>query len=498
MLRFAVFGQEGPATEWALHQARLMDRDDLVVPGEISFEDGIITCNRRGSRPTALGLMHDTKKAGRLSLQTCLLPQREQPYILSVELARHRIAIFLAQAEAWQMHLSQEHPAMEQVETARQLFTQAMVHQDDLQADAYGRQALEIAIEASELLALAHAEILLHRRFEKRAASRAMFGSTICTHRDGSALRDFVTQQFQLVKIPMEWARLCPKPGMYDWSSVDRWMEWALESKRFVIAGPLLDFTPGRMPAWLEPHRNDFGQICDLAYDHVAQIVQRYGDAVGMYSIVAGVNTNLDYRFTLKEMGDLVRTIALVVRQGQRGRRVMVELTHLWGEYLANDTEGVCPIAFVKQLLQQGIRLDAIGLQLLSGDNAVGSPARDLMEVSRHIDRFLHLEPKIIISSLGVPDTVADESAGWWHSQWSQERQGRWAGQFLPLLLSKPFVESLVWADLYDHEASCPQGVGLLTQEGKPKPVLKRVAGLQKHLQSPLGRIQMPAKTSDS
>jgi hypothetical protein len=99
---------------------------------------------------------------------------------------------------------------------------------------------------------------------------------------------------------------------------------------------------------------------------------------------------------------------------------------------------------------------------------------------------------------LGVPDSVTDEMAGWWHSPWTQARQGRWAGQFLPLLLSKPFVESLVWADLFDHEESRPPGVGLLGQDGRPKPVLKRVAGLQKRLQTPLGRIEMPAKASDA
>lgn len=494
MLQFAVFDDSGPASDWPLHNARLLDRDDVVVPGEIEFADGLISCKRRGIRPTALSLLHDAGDAGHLALQTCLLPHRDKPYILNVELARHRIAIFLAQAESWQMHLSAEHPSMAMLESARQIFTRAMVTRDDRQAAAFGCKALELAMEASEHLALAHAEILLHRRFEERPASRATFGASIWPERDGAALREFVSQQFSLIRIPMEWGLLCPQEGMYDWSAVDRWMEWAIEAKRMVIGGPLLNFGPGRMPKWLEAYRKDFGALCDRAYDHVQAVVQRYGDNVGMYSIVSGVNTNLDYQFTLKQMSDLVRTLALVVRQGHRGRRVMVELSHLWGEYLADLRDGIPPLVFIEQLLQAGIRLDAIGLRLLFGESRSGLVTRDLMEVSRHVDRFLHLEPKIIISGLGVPDDVYDPHAGWWHSPWSLDRQSKWGGQIIPLLLSKPFVEAVVWSDLYDHEQTLPPGSGLLTNGGQPKPVLKKMASLRQRLTRPLGKVVMPTK----
>ena len=40
---------------------------------------------------------------GRIMLQTCLLPQRERPYDLAIELARHRIKMFIAKCEEWQM-----------------------------------------------------------------------------------------------------------------------------------------------------------------------------------------------------------------------------------------------------------------------------------------------------------------------------------------------------------------------------------------------------------
>ncbi|MBG84346.1 MAG: hypothetical protein CMJ40_07370 [Phycisphaerae bacterium] len=490
MLEFAVFKDSAPATEWSLNHARLLDRDDLVVPGEIEFKDGLIRCNRRGVRPTALLLQYNAGESGRLSLQTCLLPHREKPYILSVELARHRIAIFLAQAEVWQMHLSQEHPAMAMVQSARQIFTRAMVTPDPAEADAHGHKALELALKASEHLALAHAEVLIHRRYKERPASRATFGTAVWPQQAGPVLQGFLKDKlnFELIRIPMEWGVVCPREGVYDWAKFDRWVEWAIESKCMVIAGPLVNFNPGRMPVWMEPKKRDFGEICDRAYDYVQNVVQRYGDNIGMYSILSGVQSNLDYQFSLKEMIDLVRTLALVVRQGRRSRRVMVELNHLWGEYLSTERDSVAPISFIEQLLQEGIRLDAVGLQVLFGDAHNAMPSRDLMELSKLVDRFLHLEPKIVISSLGVPDSVIDNTAGWWHTPWSSERQARWVSQALMLLLSKPFVEAAICSDLYDNQMTVPSGAGLLSLDGKPKPALKSWVALKKYLSRPLGQ----------
>ena len=490
MLQFAVFKDSAPATQWLLSHARLLDRDDLVVPGEIEFKDGLIMCNRRGVRPTALLLQYEVGDSGQLSLQTCLLPHRDKPYILSVELARHRIAIFLAQAEVWQMHLSQEHPAMAMVQSARQIFTRAMVTPDPSDADAYGLKALQLALKASELLALAHAEVLIHRRYKDRPASRATFGTAVWPQQAGPVLQGFVKDKlnFELIRIPMEWGVVCPREGVYEWEKFDHWVEWAIESKCMVIAGPLINFNPGRMPVWMDSHKHDFGEICDRAYDYVQNVVQRYGDNIGMYSVLVGVQTNLDYQLNLKQMIDLVRTLALVVRQGQRSRRVMVELNHLWGEYLATKRDSVPPISFIEQLLQEGIRLDAVGLQILFGDARHAMPTRDLMELSRLVDRFLHLEPKLVISSLGVPDSLVDSDTGWWHSPWSPERQARWVSQALMLLLSKPFVEAAICSDLYDHERTVPSGSGLLSLDGKPKPALKSWIALKKYLSKPLGQ----------
>ena len=235
-----------------------------------------------------------------------------------------------------------------------------------------------------------------------------------------------------------------------------------------------------------------FEHLRDLAYEHVEQVVGRYGDHVGMWSIGTGVNTNTVMSLSPKEMVDLVRTLALRIRQDNRGRRVMVEIEQPWAEYLFTQRDAVGPTKFVERLVQDGLRLDAIGLRLRLGDAPDGRTMRDLMEISRMLDRYMPLDSSLIITDLGVPDSKPMEDGGRWRGAWDRDRQAMWAAKAIPLLLSKPRVESVIWTDLYDHEETRPPGAGLISERGGAKQVFKVVAQIRRHLSKPL----QPAKES--
>src|SRR5207249_356392 len=147
--RFAVYDHQGPAADWPLTNAYLIGPDDLPVRGDVSFERGHIVCRKRGVEAVGLCLQYDAGPMGVLMLPTCLLPDRERPYLLSVELARHRIKMFIAKSEEWQMFdLSAEHPAMHEWEEARRLLTEAWTANDPLRADQAARQSLIHATDA--------------------------------------------------------------------------------------------------------------------------------------------------------------------------------------------------------------------------------------------------------------------------------------------------------------------------------------------------------------
>jgi len=499
MIRFRVYDENGPASEWPLVNAHLLGRDDIVMRGKVSFRDGEIVCRKQGPLAVALCLQHDAGRMGRLMLQTCLLPERDEPYDLTVELARHRIKMFIAKSEEWQMFdLSDTHPATRHWEQARRLLTEALTAPDPLAADRAAREALSQAIHASERLTMAHAELLLHRRYATRAASSVALGVRIWPKREGKGLREVVSSNFDVVAVPLRWRDLEVEEGKYDWGPLDRWMEWAKGEGKPVIAGPLLDFSKYALPDWMYVWQHDYDTCRDLVYDYMAQVVQRYRGIVGMWNIASGLNINDNFEFGANQMLDLARTASLLVRQSRKGARTMIELREPFGEHSATR-DGLAPMAFIERLIQEGVKFDAIGVQLLFGQRRHGQATRDLMQISSLLDRFFPLETPILVSALGVPSAPlpGGENGGTWHEPWSPDVQSRWVGRMFAIAMSKPFVESVFWTDLFDHPDARLPLAGLITAEGKPKPAFTRLVTARRRLRKPLGALKKPEKEKE-
>ena len=58
------------------------------------------------------------------------------------------------------------------------------------------------------------------------------------------------------------------------------------------------------------------------------------------------------------------------------------------------------------------------------------------------------------------------------------------------ITMSKPFVETMLWTDLYDHPgADLPSG-GLITDQGQARPVLQKLVKTRRRLRKPLGPLK--------
>ncbi|MDY7110235.1 MAG: endo-1,4-beta-xylanase [Planctomycetota bacterium] len=495
MLRFAVYDEKGRADSWPLINAHLLGPDDLVLRGKIAFKDGRIVCKTRESQAAALSLQYDAGRMGRLMLQTCLLPPRKKPYILSVELARHRIKMFIAKSEEWQMFdLSEDHPAMRHWEQARQGLTAALTADNPVKADRAARAALNRAIEATERLALAHAEILLHRRYATRPASSVTLGVRIWPESEGKELKELIASNFDLLIIPLRWKDLEVEEGVYNWERVDRWMEWAGAEGKPIVAGPLLDFSRRALPEWMYVWQHDYDTCRDLVYEYMERVVHRYRGLVGMWNIASGLNVNENFEFTPVQILDLARTASLLVRQSRKGARTMIELREPFGEHGANRRRSIPPLTFVDQLVQGGVKFDALGVQLLFGQQDSGRASRDLAQISSLLDKFFLLETPVLVSALGVPSQPIDEEGGWWHEPWSPDVQSRWIARLFPVAMSKPFVESIFWTDLVDHDEAALPKAALIDESGRARPAFARLTGMRKRLRKPLGPLNLRAE----
>ena len=132
--------------------------------------------------------------------------------------------------------------------------------------------------------------------------------------------------------------------------------------------------------------------------------------------------------------------------------------------------------------------------QLLFGQGHHGQATRDLMQISSMLDRFLLMEVPILVSALGVPSEPLDGDGGWWHESWTTDVQARWVGRAFAVAMSKPFVESVFWSELFDHDDARLPKAGLIGADGKSKPAFGRLVSARRRLRKPLGALKLPEK----
>ncbi|MFA7235665.1 MAG: endo-1,4-beta-xylanase [Phycisphaeraceae bacterium] len=530
MLKFSVFDKGQPARMFVLRNAHLLGADNIGVRGTIGFDGGLIVCEKRAGGPAALALQFDAGDVGCVTLGTCLLPERDEPYLLSLELARHRLMMMLAKQEEWMMFdLSADHPAMRRIASARSLFVKALNLQDDqAAADKVARDCLSAAMDASEELALAHAETLLNRRRNAGQFHKGIFGCGIALGYNSDKARASLAANFDFVSLPVRWKQIEPLEQQYDWSMLDSWGEWAYRTRMPILAGPVISFEEHCSPDWLGVLEHDYDTIRDILYEHVERLVGRYRNAVTLWNVVSGIHTNSQLNLTLDQLMDLTRMAVMLTKKIQPTARVLVEITHPWGEYYSVNSRSIPPLIYADMVLQAGIPIDAFGVKVLMGRAKDGQYTRDLMQISAMLDKFsgmgkpLHVtgvavpsgaialetgggaeEPDGIAGMSGMmtggvggfgsgggsgsgggggPTTPGDGDSGYWRKPWSPLVQSHWLEAFYNIALSKPFVDSVTWLDLLDHDQSeLPHGA-LATSTMKAKGAFHRIVGIRRNI----------------
>ncbi len=521
MLLFAVFDDAGPAADWPLRHAYLVGGDDLVLAGEVRVEAGFVRCDRRQEGACGLGIQFPVESpAGQpdslLTLRTCLLPQRTQPYLLSLELARHRLMLVLNKLEEWAFFdLSADDPLMVKVEETRQAFTAALLIQRaatpaakpsgsaafSREADAAARRALTLAVDVSEDLARKQSQVQHGRRLsgemaqaaaltpppnaitdhEARASRAAALGTpglllpdmprlgvcaspATCT----PELQATVQATCDFVQTPMRWVDMEPTEGKYAFAKTDKWLEWAVvKAKLPVVAGPLVELRSGVVPDFLYIWEHDYETLKEVVFEHCKTLITRYRKAVNTWVVASGLPCGGAFKLSYEQVIDLTRTCVLLVRKLQPAAKVVVEIAQPWGEYNAGPAQGsgqgwkaIPPTLYAELLNQLGLNIDALAIRLQMGQNMAGRSTRDPMAVSAMLDRYANLDRPLMVTAIGAPSRPAaplkgdDTPAdpGSWRGQWSPEQQARWLADIAQVVAGKPYVQSLCWQELCDLE----------------------------------------------
>ncbi|CAN5827791.1 hypothetical protein BH11PLA1_BH11PLA1_01060 [soil metagenome] len=553
MLKFAVFDQSEPARTFAIEHGHLIGSEQLVIPGEITFEKGYLCVEKRtdgGAGSAGLGLLiaiepFEGLGGGELVLRTCLLPQRNEPYLLTLELARQKVMTLYTKLEEWAFFdRFAEDPALRLIERARAAFTAALLLARRTTgeppytagADAASRHALSVAVAAGEALSLAQASLQHGRRCtgemaelakvsvpssaltddEAHEARGARVGSPgvilpdlpkvgcrVNPHTFTPGLCDALIANFDFISLPMRWVDMEPTEGKYGFAKFDRWIEWAVtKAKLPVHAGAVIDLHPRAVPDWLSIWEHDYETLRDVVTEHVKNVVTRYRRTVAVWTVASSLNVGGTFKFTYEQSIDLTRACVLMVKKLQPNAKVHVEIAQPFGEHGAQPRGGksIPPVLYCELMNQTQTPVDAFAVRVQAGQAECGRGARALVSISCGLDRIAGAGKPLAVSVMGCPSRAAAgneiepekgfapgsfRSAGW-----TPETQAQWAAAVGAVIAGKTYVQSLCWQEIADAPMSASAempGGGILGANGEAKPAVRALGEIRKALREKKG-----------
>ncbi len=522
MIRFVVHNEQGRASEFTPRHTSIVGKDELAIPGTVLFEDGHIVCHKQNPDAAALSLQIDVGASGTLTLQTCLLPDRDEPYSLELELARHRIMLLLNKLEDWSLAmLAPDHPVMVKLEEARDLFTQALTTPHSTEAASaeqasIARRALSIGVEAGEEMCKVQSERELLGRFaaiEQQNESgsgesgsdsfrphhfvvkKPLLGCSVPSGRFAEPLQRILSKSCDFLTCPMPWGELEAKEGRRSFGSSDRWIEWAVRKGKLpVIGGPIIDLRRRSLPDWIYIWENDYKTLRELAYEHLKAVVTRYRRAVQRWNVLSGANINAVFQLRHEEMIDLTRLCVLTTRKLQPSAKIFVEIDQPFGEHATHLERSIPPFLYTGLLLESGVQIDGFAVRVQMGDGEPGRSCRDLLQLSAFLDTLARFERPIHLTAIGVPsrpvegrvpdpDSAIEEQLaddiGWpgqWRREWSGDLQADWLTRVVTIAAGKPTIETICWQMLFDNEDGPEmRSGGLINRKGGAKSSLRRL-----------------------
>ena len=475
-MRFQVFKNGSIVDDFKLCGAYLFGTDGIAIRrARIAFRDGFIECEKPNMETAGLALLWSVDGFGRVIMPTTCLPERERPYNLNVEMARAKLMQIINKREDWSFFDGVESLG-DVCKEAQELFVQAIQNISDAPlASRLADESLKKTMVFSEKLANKQADSLFDARSNSHGFGRGCLGCVIDPNQiSNPGYVDKLTELFNLITIPVNWAQIELHKGEYDFSMIDACVDVLGKKKLAISAGPLLCFSKQYLPKWLLRGKVEFEKISESAYQFISNIVNRYSSSIRAWRVISGLNAVNHFEFNFEQVLEITRAASMAVKAASDRTLKIVEIANPWGEYYARIPNTIPPLVYMDMVVQSGIPFDAFGVQMQFGKNQDGMQIRDMMQISAVLDYFGPITKPLYITDVEVPsrsgtDLYDGETAGLWHQEWDQSRQAQWIEQFYKIALSKPFVDAVIYSNLADMEDSTIANSGLLTSQLVPK-----------------------------
>lgn len=485
VMRFLIPAQAEAGGEADFHRAYISGPEGRVYPTRVELDGDVLECRRQVSDSGKLNVPWPVPGFGRPVLSTSSLTEREEPYLLPVELARGKISQVRNQLGAWELAgMSIPEDCVSLHKEAHRLFAQATAQQDD--PDRAGQLACEALLKAcreAEMLTRDYTRQRLTVRRQRSAHLPVLLGCNLGqTLPDAEGGKRFC-EAFNAALVPIEWRHIEPVESQYHWELIDRQVAWCEEQRLLMCGGPLLDFSTEGLPSWLWQWENDILNLQSFLCDFVETAVTRYLGRVRLCEVVANVNTGGALALNEEKRLTLAARALDVARQVDDEIQLVLRIAQPWGDYQARGQHRLSPLQFVDALIRSGVGLSALNLELAVGYRPRGTAYRDLLDLSRLIDLWgylgLPLNVTLAFPSAHGPDPRSasdlEIEANGWAESWSESAQAEWVDRCVPLLMAKEPVMGIFWTHFSDRTPHIYPHAGLIRADETPKPALDHI-----------------------
>ena len=423
------------------------------------------------------------ERHGQLMLSTACLMQREQPYILEVELARGSMNQLRNQIAAWQaVGLVVPKEVEDRLSEATVCFANAATSQSQpALAAEHAVEAIRLAADVSNTLGKSYvAQAIPVRRRQTSELSTLLGVNLGSTVPDGDTV-ELIQSTFNTAIVPTSWRNVEAQEGKRDWSITEQQIAWCQSNGLKICGGPLLRMdTPG-IPDWLYLWEGDFDNVLAFMLDFVKDTVTRFRGRVQLWHVASRINLGSAVGLSVDQILRVVATAIDTTRQLDPKTPIIVSFDQPWAEYMAKQESDFSPFGMADALIRADLGIAGVGLEINSGYYPHGSAQRNLLAMSQQLDHWSMLGVPLVVSVVSPSSDSEDASAqgpgrpvpGTDAVPISPESQQDWTLRHVPLMLAKNCVQAVIWNQLTDESPhEFPHG-GLIDHRGIPKPAFE-------------------------
>lgn len=472
-----------------VERAYMAGMDGIPDESQNRKADDRLIIQRQVNESGNLYLPWVTDGFGELVLCTTSLMERELPYQLEVELARGTLNRLRNQQASWlTAGLTMTEQIDQLVESASQSFGLAATSQSDPTAAAkHAVETIRRSLTAIDVLSDEFTRQVLAIRHQQTAKLTTLLSCHVETEEVDDTTAQVLLPAFNSAVAPLNWGRIEPNAGQYEWEEMDRHVQWCRNNNLKVCGGPLLRLDRHLLPDWLYLWEEDFESLQNYLTQYIEAVVKRYSDSIHIWHCAGGTNLGGELSLTEEQRLRLTVTAIEAVQRVDSRIPIVVSFDQPCGEFLRNQAVDLSPIHFADALVRTDLGLSGIGLELNLGYWPGGTLPRDLLELNRTIDRWgllgLPLLVYLTIPSQTGEDPLARQAAqplGDGHSPQSQQALLQ---RLVPFLTAKQSVHGIIWNQLRDSISHPYAHGGLIDPQGNPKPALQALADFrQQHL----------------